>query len=65
MSSLGPITRIGKQITETILLHQKISKAEASETAIELLDKVGIPKPSRTLRRPIRSSSPAACANAP
>ncbi len=49
MSSLGPITRIGKQITETILLHQKISKAEARETAIELLDKVGIPKPAERL----------------
>ncbi len=46
MSSLGPITRIGKQITETILLHRNISKAEARETAIELLDKVGIPKPA-------------------
>ncbi|WP_205737623.1 ABC transporter ATP-binding protein [Granulosicoccus antarcticus] len=49
MSSLGPITRIGKQITETILLHRKISKAEAKEIAIELLDKVGIPKPAERL----------------
>ncbi len=49
MSSLGPITRIGKQITETILLHQKISKAEAREIAIELLDKVGIPKPAERI----------------
>ncbi|MEM5503096.1 ABC transporter ATP-binding protein [Ahrensia kielensis] len=46
MSSLGPIQKIGKQITETILLHRPMSKAEAKETAIEMLDRVGIPKPA-------------------
>ncbi|MCT8161115.1 ABC transporter ATP-binding protein [Pseudoruegeria sp. SHC-113] len=45
MSSLGPIQKIGKQISETILLHRKVSKAEAKELAIELLDRVGIPNP--------------------
>lgn len=46
MSSLGPITKVGKQIVETILLHRKVSKSEAKEQAIKLLDKVGIPRPS-------------------
>lgn len=46
MSSLGPIQKIGKQITETILLHRRMSKAEAKDTAIEMLDKVGIPRPA-------------------
>nr|WP_319387567.1 ABC transporter ATP-binding protein [uncultured Roseibium sp.] len=46
MSSLGPITKIGKQIVETILLHRNVTKAEAKEQAIELLDKVGIPRPA-------------------
>lgn len=46
MSSLGPIQKIGTQITETILLHRRMSKAEAKETAIEMLDRVGIPKPT-------------------
>ncbi|MCJ7874117.1 ABC transporter ATP-binding protein [Phaeobacter sp. J2-8] len=46
MSSLGPITRIGQQISETILLHRKVTKAEAREIAIEMLDKVGIPDPT-------------------
>ncbi|WFE92427.1 ABC transporter ATP-binding protein [Roseibium porphyridii] len=46
MSSLGPITKIGKQIVETIQLHRRVSKLEAKEQAIELLDKVGIPRPS-------------------
>lgn len=49
MSSLGPITKIGKQITETILLHRRISKTEAREVAIELLDKVGIPRPAERM----------------
>lgn len=46
MSSLGPIQKVGKQITETILLHRKMSKAEAKQTAIEMLERVGIPKPA-------------------
>lgn len=46
MSSLGPIQKIGTQITETLLLHRRMSKAQARETAIEMLDRVGIPKPS-------------------
>lgn len=45
MSSLGPITKIGKQITEALLLHRNMTKAEAKEAAIEMLIKVGIPKP--------------------
>jgi len=45
MTSLGPIQKIGKQIVETILLHRKMSKAEAKETAIEMLNRVGIPRP--------------------
>lgn len=46
MSSLGPISKVGKQIVETILLHRRVSKSEAREQAIELLDKVGIPRPA-------------------
>ena len=46
MSSLGPITKIGKQITETLHLHRRMTKAEAKEEAIEQLARVGIPKPA-------------------
>lgn len=46
MSSLGPITKIGKQIVETIMLHRNMTKAEARECAIDLLDRVGIPRPA-------------------
>ncbi|WP_336056030.1 ABC transporter ATP-binding protein [Nitratireductor sp. CH_MIT9313-5] len=47
MTSLGPIQKIGKQITETIHLHRKVTKAEAKEIALDMLDRVGIPDPRR------------------
>ncbi len=43
MTSLNPIRTIGFQITEVIVKHQKISKAEAKKQAIEMMDRVGIP----------------------
>lgn len=47
MSSLGPIQKIGQQITETIHLHSKTSRKQAKATAIDMLDRVGIPNPAR------------------
>jgi oligopeptide/dipeptide ABC transporter ATP-binding protein len=49
MSSLTPVYTIGDQIMETILLHQEINSAQAREGAIEMLDRVGMPKPSQTV----------------
>jgi peptide/nickel transport system ATP-binding protein len=46
MSSLGPVQKIGHQIAETILLHRRVGKAEAREEAIEMLNRVGIPRPA-------------------
>jgi oligopeptide/dipeptide ABC transporter ATP-binding protein len=43
MTSLNPIMSIGSQITEVILQHQRRSKREARELAIDMLDRVGIP----------------------
>jgi peptide/nickel transport system ATP-binding protein len=45
MSSLNPIMTIGQQITEVFLEHQKISKREARDRAIEMLRRVRIPSP--------------------
>ena len=45
MTSLNPVMKIGEQIMEGILIHKKISKAEAKKKALEMLEKVGIPKP--------------------
>ena len=45
MTSLNPVYRVGDQITESILQHRKISRAQARERAIELLRLVRIPDP--------------------
>ncbi|GEK32382.1 oligopeptide transport ATP-binding protein OppD [Kurthia zopfii] len=48
MTALNPTMKIGKQITEVILKHQKgTPKAAAKKRAIELLDEVGIPYPEK------------------
>ncbi len=47
MTSLNPVFTVGDQIEESILLHQKCSKAEAKERSIEMLRKVGIPAPEQ------------------
>ena len=49
MTSLGPIQTIGKQIGETIMVHKGVSKAEARNQTIELLRRVGIPRPETRL----------------
>lgn len=43
MSSLNPIMRIGKQITEALVLKMGLDKKEAKERAIKLMEEVGIP----------------------
>lgn len=45
LSSLNPTMKIGNQIMEGLIKHQHMSRREAKEKAIELLDKVGIPYP--------------------
>jgi len=45
MTSLNPVFTIGKQIVEAIVIHQRLSKKQAREKAIEMLQAVGIPSP--------------------
>ena len=47
MTSLNPVMKIGAQITEKILQHEKVSKAEAKQQAIELLKETGLPRVER------------------
>lgn len=44
MTSLNPIDKVGDQIAEVIRIHQKVSPAEASVKAQEMLELVGIDK---------------------
>ena len=47
MTSLNPVFKVGQQIGEALQLHQKLSKEQARERTIELLQKVGIPDPGK------------------
>ena len=49
MTALSPVHTIGNQICEAVLLHQAVDKARAAELAIEMLNKVGIPRPETRL----------------
>ena len=44
MTSLNPVMKIGDQIMENILLHQKVSKDEARKMTIGILKKTGLPR---------------------
>ncbi len=47
MTSLNPVYTCGEQIMEAVRLHQKVSRREARERAIEMLRLVGIPLPEQ------------------
>lgn len=49
MTCLNPYMTIGKQLMEPLRLHQSVSKREARERAIELLNEVGIRDPDQTI----------------
>ena len=51
MTSLSPVHTIGNQIGEVITLHQKVDNDEGRRLAIDMLDKVGMPLPERTIDR--------------
>ena len=47
MTSLNPVMTIGKQIAETVRLHQDLSRSEAFAKAIDMLRLVKIPEPAQ------------------
>lgn len=47
LTSLNPVLTVGKQISEAIRIHQKVSAQKAKKIAIELLEKVRIPRAER------------------
>ncbi|MGC2412488.1 MAG: ABC transporter ATP-binding protein [Stellaceae bacterium] len=50
MTSLNPVMTIGAQISETIRLHEDLSKAAALEKTIEMLRLVRIPEPAQRVK---------------
>jgi len=48
-TSLNPVLTVNKQLTETLELHRKMSKKEAINEALQLLQLVGIPDPKRRI----------------
>jgi peptide/nickel transport system ATP-binding protein len=50
MTSLNPVFTVGDQIAETLMLHQKLSKADALAKALDLLKQVGIPNPAERIK---------------
>ena len=51
MTSLNPTARIGRQITEAILKHQKVSRKEADKQAEKMLHLVGFSNPKQRMRQ--------------
>ena len=50
MTSLNPVLRIGDQVTEPLLLHRRLSRSDATDQGIGLLQSVGIPSASERMR---------------
>ncbi|HLJ03656.1 MAG TPA: ABC transporter ATP-binding protein [Solirubrobacteraceae bacterium] len=50
MTSLNPTMTIGRQIAEAVLIHRQVSKEQAMQRAIEVLEMVGLPRPSERVR---------------
>lgn len=48
--SLNPVVRVGDQIAEAFLAHQRASRAEAQERVLDMLDKVHIRDPKRVYK---------------
>lgn len=49
LTSLNPVFTIGKQISDILCRHQNMSRKEAREKVIEMLDKVRIPSPEKVV----------------
>ncbi|WP_019120355.1 ABC transporter ATP-binding protein [Brevibacillus massiliensis] len=47
MTSLNPVFTIGNQIGEVFRQHQRLSKQQARERSVEMLERVGIPRPEK------------------
>ncbi len=51
MTSLNPVLKVGDQISETLRLHQGLSKKAAYAKSVEMLELVGIPSPEKIVKQ--------------
>ena len=49
MTSLNPVLRVRTQMNEILVKHDGLTEEDATQKSIEMLDKVGIPEPSRRI----------------
>jgi peptide/nickel transport system ATP-binding protein len=49
MTSLNPVMRVGRQISEPLRIHQGLSRSEAANVALDWCRRVGLPDPERTV----------------
>ncbi|PCI87412.1 MAG: microcin ABC transporter ATP-binding protein [Hyphomicrobiales bacterium] len=49
MTALNPVYTIGRQLTETVMFHEKVSHATAVERAIDMLEAVKMPQPEQRM----------------
>ncbi len=57
MTALNPTMRIGRQITESLMRHQKLSVEQAKAEALKLLEQVGINNPEKRFKQHIHNLS--------
>jgi peptide/nickel transport system ATP-binding protein len=50
MTSLNPVFTCGDQVMEAIMLHQKVTKEEATARTLQMFEKVKLPNPERILK---------------
>jgi len=50
MTALNPVMRVGKQVEEAVLAHERVSKSEARRRTIDALRDVAIPDPEQRMR---------------
>ncbi|MBS4174550.1 ABC transporter ATP-binding protein [Bacillus sp. FJAT-49736] len=51
MTSLNPTSKVGNQIMEAVLKHNSVSRKEAFQVALEMLELVGIPQPAKRMNQ--------------
>ena len=50
MTALNPVMKCGKQVAESIILHQKVNRKNAKKQVLELFEEVNLPRPEHIFR---------------